>query len=290
MSDKKYVYLIGDPIEHSISPQMHNAAYKELSLNYEYKLLKTTLAELPKTIEKLKNPSTAGFNVTIPHKENVIKYLDYVDNSAQIIGAVNSVKNDNGILKGFNTDAIGFIESLTRDANFDPKNKKILLIGAGGAAKAVAVALCKEMCQEISIYDIDTNKAKILVQSLSEKFSDIKISLIDSKHKINQVLINSDCIINATPIGMHPKDDSSPIDDDAPFREGQVVYDLVYNPPITKLMKIASQKGTKTFSGLGMLVRQGAAAFELFTEQVPSIKTMWNAAEEALGLEKTLFV
>ncbi len=287
MGDKKIVYLVGDPVEHSVSPQMHNLCYKELGLNFEYKLLKVSSIELEEKIKELKNPSVAGFNVTIPHKENIIKFLDYIDNSAKLIGAVNSVKNENGILKGFNTDSIGFIESLISDAKFMPNGKKILLIGAGGAAKAIAVALCKENISELTIYDIDKEKAAKLCENLKTNF-DLKVYPLDSYEKINQAIINSDCIINASPIGMYPKTDISPIKEDAPFRHGQVLYDVVYNPKTTKLMKIASSKGAKTISGLGMLVRQGAAAFELFTEKVPNIKTMWNAAEEALGLEKTI--
>ncbi len=285
----KYVYLIGDPVEHSISPQMHNAAYKELGINYEYKLMKTAAADLKNTAERMRAPEIAGFNVTVPHKEKIMEYLDYIDDSALIIGAVNTVKNENGKLKGYNTDSIGFIESLTRDAGFDPKGKRTLLIGAGGGAKAVAVALCKEEVSEIAIKDIDTEKASAMAESLQKHFNN-RIFTLSDEHAAKQFLINCDCIINATPIGMYPKIDASPLKKDAPLREGQIIYDLVYNPAQTKLAKMAAEKGAKAYTGLGMLVRQGAAGFELFTEQIPPIKTMWHAAEEALGIDKTILV
>ncbi len=285
----KYVYLVGDPVEHSVSPQMHNAAYKELGLDFEYKLLRTSPSELKATVDKLRGPDTAGFNVTVPHKEAVMQYLDYIDDSAALIGAVNAVKNDNGKLKGYNTDSIGFIESLTRDAGFDPKGKKVLLLGAGGAAKAVAVALCKEGTSEIGITEIDAAKASALAEKLNSSFS-TRISPLPDENSLKQFMINCDCIVNTTPVGMHPDIGRSPLKDHPPIREGQVVYDLVYNPPVTKLAKIAAKKGAKAVTGLGMLVRQGAAGFELFTEQVPNIKTMWTAAQEALGIEKSLLL
>lgn len=287
--EHKYVYLIGDPVEHSVSPQMHNSAYKELGLNYEYRLMRTDSSNLKDTVEKMKGQDIAGFNVTVPHKEAVIQYLDYIDDSASTIGAVNAVKNENGKLKGYNTDSIGFIESLSRDAGFDSKGKKILLLGAGGAAKAVAVALCKEEASEIAIKDIDTAKAAAMMESLKKHFQN-RLFVLTDNHAMKQFMVNCDCIVNATPIGMYPKTDASPINEDAPLREGQVIFDLVYNPAETKFTKTAAKKGAKAFTGLGMLVRQGAAAFELFTEHVPPVKTMWAAAEEALGIDNTVLI
>lgn len=289
VSHKKYIYLIGDPVEHSISPQMHNAAYKELEIDYEYKLMKTAAADLKSTADRMRAANIAGFNVTVPHKENIMQFLDYIDDSASMIGAVNAVKNEEGKLKGYNTDSIGFIESLSRDAGFDAKGKKILLIGAGGAAKAVAVSLCKEGASEIAIRDIDAAKASAMAEALKKHFQN-KIFVISDDNAFRQFMVNCDCIVNATPIGMYPKTDASPIMEDSPLREGQVVYDLVYNPSETKLARTSAEKGAKAFTGLGMLVRQGAAAFELFTEKVPPVKTMWSAAEEALGIEKTILI
>lgn len=285
----KYVYLLGDPVEHSVSPQMHNAAYKELGLNYEYRLMKTAAQDLKNTTDKMRAPEIAGFNVTVPHKEAIMQFLDYIDDSASIIGAVNAVKNENGKLKGYNTDSIGFIESLSRDAGFDPKGKKILLIGAGGAAKAVAVALCKEEVSEIAIKDIDTAKASAMAEGLKKHFQN-KLFVLSEDNSLKQFMVNCDCIVNATPIGMYPKTDASPIKEDSPLREGQIAYDLVYNPAETRFARTAAAKGAKAFTGLGMLVRQGAAAFELFTEKVPPVKTMWSAAEEALGIERTVLI
>lgn len=285
----KYVYLIGDPVEHSISPQMHNAAYKELGINYEYRLMKTSAEDLKKTADRMRAAEIAGFNVTVPHKEAIMQFLDYIDDSASLIGAVNAVRNEGGKLKGYNTDSIGFIESLTRDAGFVPKGKKILLIGAGGAAKAVAVALCKEEVCEIAIKDIDTPKASAMAESLTKHFQN-RIYSISDDNSLKQFMVNCDCIVNATPIGMYPKIDTSPIKEDSPLREGQTVYDLVYNPAETKFTRTAAGKGAKAFTGLGMLVRQGAAAFELFTEKIPPVKTMWSAAEEALGIDKTILL
>jgi len=282
---KKLVYLIGDPVEHSVSPQMHNAAYSALDLDFEYRLLKVAPSDLGKTIERLRAEEVAGFNVTVPHKENVIKYLDSVNESALIIGAVNSVKNENGKLKGYNTDSIGFTESIIKDGRIALKNKKVVMIGAGGAAKAVAVALCKEEIAELTLTDINTEKAKNLAESLKKNFNN-RISDVSDNNALKQFIINCDCIINTTPIGMYPNVGASPLDENSPIHEGHFIYDLVYNPAVTALVKIARKKGAKAMTGLGMLVRQGAAAFELFTEKNAPIQIMWDAAEKALGLYK----
>ena len=206
-----------------------------------------------------------------------------------MIGAVNSVTNDNGKLKGYNTDTIGFIESLTRDGKFDAKGKKIVLLGAGGAAKAISVALCKEEIMELSILDTDKIKAAALVNGLTSHFQNRIIEIANSD-SLKQFIVNADCIINATPLGMYPKINASPLDESAPIHEGHLFFDVIYNPVETLFIKTARAKGAKVLNGFGMFVRQGTAAFELFTGKAAPVKVMWNAAEEALGIEKTLLI
>ncbi|MFA5101326.1 MAG: shikimate dehydrogenase [Candidatus Omnitrophota bacterium] len=279
----KKVHLIGNPVEHSISPQIHNAGFKKLGLDYVYSAIKVADSELEAAANSMRAADVAGFNVTVPHKQNIMKYLDETDDASKMIGAVNCVQNIDGKLKGFNTDSIGFIESLTLDARQAPKGKKVVVLGAGGSARAVTVALCKEAVADLSIYDIDSARAKALAAHLSSEFS-MSVSEITDKNTLWQMIINCDILVNTTPIGMHPKVNASPIDEDAPLHKGIFVYDVVYNPPLTKLLKIAHEKDADGMTGLGMLVRQATAAFELFTGQPAPVEVMWEASKTALGL------
>ncbi len=279
----KKVYLIGDPVGHSVSPAMHNSAYDLLGLDYHYETLRVEERDLKTAIDGFRDPEVAGANVTVPHKESVIKFLDRLDDLASLIGAVNTIKNDKGRLVGYNTDAVGFKDSLIDDAKYNPVSKKVLLIGAGGAAKAVAVALCTLKVKEIVITDIDRNKAEDLADNLKKDLK-TQIKTVFDRNGLNSVISQADLIVNATPIGMSPKIDGCPIDESSKLKTGAFVYDLVYNPSETKLVKLAKANGAGGITGLGMLVRQGAAAFKIFTGKEPPVDVMREAAERALGL------
>ncbi|OGC03818.1 shikimate dehydrogenase [candidate division WOR-1 bacterium RIFOXYA12_FULL_43_27] len=276
----KKCYLIGHPLGHSISPAMHNAAYKELGLDFEYLLKDTAPGELKAQIEKFKAENVAGFNVTIPYKEKIMPLLDEITPLAEKIGAVNTVKNENGKLIGYNTDGPGFLESLKDDAGFNPAGKKVVILGAGGAGRAIAVTLAEDNASSIIIYDPEEKKQDDLVEYLFDLFEiEIKKSA-DLQREINE----ADLLVNASPIGMHPNVRLSPID----FRlsPNLTIYDIIYNPPETELIKQAKRAGAKAVSGLGMLVRQGALAFEIFTGKPAPYQTMLSGAKIALHLKQ----
>ena len=269
----KIVAIIGYPLGHSISPAMHNAAFRHLNLDYEYVPLEVHPDDLKEAVEGLRALHIAGFNVTIPHKETIVPHLDEVTKLARDIGAVNTVQNQEGELIGYNTDGPGFIESLTEDAGFNLKEKNCLILGAGGAGRALAVSLSQNGAKSISIYDVLFEKAKSLAESVGGKVAKDLQKEIDS----------ANLLINASPIGMHPKTDVSPLPENIKLHKKLCVYDLVYNPYETKLLRTAKESGAKAVSGLGMLVRQGALAFTVFTGKPAPIEIMWQAAREALS-------
>jgi shikimate dehydrogenase len=278
----KIVGLIGYPLGHSISPQMHNTAFKFLGLNYEYLPFEVHPNDLIKALEGFRATQIAGFNVTIPFKEKVVEYLDEITKLARLIGAVNTVENQDGKFIGYNTDGPGFIESLNEDANFDPKGKKAVVLGAGGAGKAVSLMLAHEGTKEVTITDIDENKAKDLSLYLNAHFGTKTLGVHPHSQELQAKIKEANLLVNATPIGMHPNTDASPLDKNIELHPKLLVYDLVYNPARTKLMEEAEKAGAKTVSGLGMLIQQGALAFSIFTMKEAPIKVMWQAAKEAL--------
>ncbi len=261
----KVVGIIGNPIEHSLSPIMHNAAYKALNLDYVYIPMKIEAEDLPKTMDEIRTSNMAGVNVTIPHKENVLPLLDDITELAELIGAVNTIENREGKLIGYNTDGSGFLDSLKQEAHFDPKGKDCVLLGAGGAAKAVSIMLAKEKAKSLLICDIDQEKAQSLVEHLSNNF-DVKVSACPPKdEKLAKAIKDCQLLINATPIGMHPKIKACPLDEKIKIPENILVYDLIYTPAETQLLQKAKKAGAKTMNGAEMLVRQGALAFTIFT-------------------------
>lgn len=279
---RKFTGLVGFPLGHSISPAMHNEAFKQFGMDAEYLLFEVKEDVFNEKIQELKAPNFLGFNVTIPYKEKIIKLLDGIDPLASLIGAVNTVTNQKGKLIGFNTDGIGFIDSLKSESNFEPKGKSAVIIGAGGAARAVVIMLIKNLIDQVRIFDVDSQKSGNLAEYINKTFNCHCKSL--SHEDLIKTIESSDLIVNATPIGMHPKIDTMPIPDKTKIPSDSVVYDLVYNPYETKLLKFAKKSGAKTISGIGMLVRQGAIAFSLFTGEKAPVDLMLNAAKKALRL------
>lgn len=274
--------VIGFPIGHSISPAMHNAAYKELKLPYKYYAFEMPPQELKKEIRKLRDAYILGFNVTVPHKEKIIPLLDEIDDLAKSIGAVNAVKNNNGKLTGYNTDAQGFIDSLKHDLGFNLKGKKAIIFGAGGAARAIGMSLAKYGAVSITITDIVIEKARELAQNIKKSFAVESNAYLPALFNLQKAIQESDIIINASPMGMHPAVNESPLEDGFDIPSGILVYDLVYNPPLTKLLRQALENGAKISNGLNMLVRQGALAFEIFTGKPAPFNVMKRAAEISL--------
>jgi shikimate dehydrogenase len=261
---------------------MQNAAFKALNLDWEYVPFEVLPKDLSEAIHGMRALHIAGFNVTIPHKEAILPMLDEVTQLARIIGAVNTIKNQEGLLVGYNTDGPGFMDSLKDRAKLNPKGKKVILLGAGGAARAVSVMLAEAGIKSLSITDIQEKKAEELISYVSSYFEIEGESLGANHPRLQAALANADLLVNASPIGMHPKINESPLPDDIKLPENLLVYDLVYNPAETKLIKSAKSFGCKTFSGLDMLIRQGAMAFTLWTGLEAPLEVMRQAAETAL--------
>jgi shikimate dehydrogenase len=258
----KITGIFGYPIEHTLSPLMHNSAFSELALDMCYIPFKVSPDDLPGAVQSIRSLNLAGVNITVPHKENVIPLLDKVDEEAAFIGAVNTITNHDGILTGYNTDGRGFMSSLAEES-VSVDNKEIVIIGTGGAARAVSYYL-SEKASKLSMFDIDRNKADTLVSDLGKIRNNVFV--LDSP----DVLGKPDILINATPLGLHA-DDPLPVNADIISSE-MVVCDLIYKK--TPLLIKASEKGAKTVDGSGMLLWQGVLAFELWTGVKPPVEIM----------------
>ncbi len=258
----RIIGIFGYPIEHTLSPLMHNSAFKKLEMNNCYVPFKVAPDELPYAVQSIRSLNLLGVNVTVPHKEHVLPLLDKVDKEAAFIGAVNTITNLDGVLTGYNTDGRGFISSLA-EAGISIDGKDITIIGTGGACRAVSYYL-SEKASRLSLYDLDREKAENLVKDLSELRSNVFI--LDKSEDAGR----SDIIINATPLGMKP-DDPSPVDP-ALITSEKVVCDLVYKK--TRLLHEAEKKGATIINGSGMLLWQGVLAFELWTGVKPPVDLM----------------
>lgn len=269
----RLVGIFGYPVAHSRSPLMHNATFSHLGLDYIYVPFEVRPENLQQAVEALRVLNIVGINVTIPHKEKIIPYLDETSRDVDFIGAVNTVKVENDKLKGFNTDAQGFLESL-RENGIDPKGMKTLVIGAGGASRAVVCALGKAGAREIVI----TNRTLVRAEEIADK----QKGLIGEKNircvELSEVSFQAetaDLIINTTSVGM--KEDDPLLLDPKVFTPRHRVVDIIYNPSETLLLHEARLRGAATLNGLGMLVNQGALSFELWTGIAPPRSLMRKA-------------
>ncbi len=267
----KIVALIGHPVEHTFSPQMHNSAFSKLKMNWIYTAFDVNPENLNKAIEGACALDIKGFNVTIPHKVNVIPYLDEIDETAEEIGAVNTIDFKN--LKGYNTDGIGAIKAIEEVTK--AKNRNVVIAGAGGASRAIAFYLKKNNADEITILNRNIKKAETLACDLNASF--------DSLNQINIYIPNADILINTTPVGMHPHENDAPIVSAENIHEDLVVFDAVYNPNKTQLLKETVKAGAKPVYGIKMLLYQGAESFRIWTGKKPPIKTMEETLKKTLG-------
>jgi shikimate dehydrogenase len=269
--------IIGDPIGHTMSPAMHNAAFKSLGLNYVYVPFKVKSMELRKAIEGIRGLNLRGVNVTIPHKVAVIQLLDKLDPLAERIGAVNTIVNDEGILTGYNTDATGFLQTL-RDLNVEPAEKKVLLLGAGGAARAIGHILTREKAR-VTILNRkqELSWAEDLAARLSRNYKTEVKALELTAENLKKAVNNAEILVNATSLGMSPEIDATPVPAEL-LRADLTVFDVVYNPLQTRLLREAKAAGAKTIDGLEILVRQGAVSFEIWTAVKPPADVMREAA------------
>lgn len=267
--------IIGDPVEHSLSPVMHNAAFKELGLNLVYVAFTVTTKELKDAILGARRLGLRGLNVTMPHKNAVMNYLDEVDATAKAIGAVNTILSNQGKLIGYNTDGNGAMIALQENGVY-PEEKKLVLLGAGGAAKAIAYHAAQEV-EELVILNRTPEKAEKLADVLHKNFGKKVKGGTLSSTVLKDELETADILVNATSVGMHPNVNSSPVPSSL-LRRDLCVMDIIYNPLETRLIADAKSVGAKVVSGLEMLIYQGAVAFEIWTNCPAPVEVMRNAA------------
>lgn len=268
--------VIGNPIEHSLSPVMHNVAFKQAGIPGSYEKQRVTSEELDGFIQGFRNSGYAGCNVTIPHKVSILPFLDEIDEEAREIGAVNTVVNKNGKLIGYNTDGRGFLLSLKEKITKPLTDLSILLIGAGGASRSIAYALKKENPKQFSIANRSEERLRSLLRDLKEEHIE-PLSL----KRAEEELARFDVLINTTNAGMYPEVQTVPLNLHH-LKKDAVVCDIVYNPLMTRWLETAKAKGAETDNGVSMLVMQGAMAFEKWTGVFPDTDKMKQIVIEQL--------
>lgn len=273
--------VIGDPVEHSLSPCIHNAAFQHLKLDYVYVAFKVAHRDLDAAIRGIRSLGIYGVNVTMPHKIAIIRHLDELDETARTVDAVNTILNRDGKLIGYNTDGEGALMAL-KSENQNPADKKAVILGAGGASRSVSHSLAP-LVRELVILNqkADFEKAEKLGKELENQFGR-KVRYHElNENNLKRELENADLLVNATPVGMHPNEDETPVARGL-LRRDLAVFDLVYHPTETRLLKEAKAVGASTIEGLSMLVHQGAASFEIWTGKKPPVEVMMKAAREHL--------
>ncbi len=263
-SSTKLYCLIGHPISKSLSPEIHNYSFDKNNINAKYLALDVSKEGLKQAVEGIRHLGISGCNVTIPHKVDIMQYLDELDEEAKLLGAVNTVKNENGKLIGYNTDARGFINVL-KDKGIEIKNKSIVILGAGGAARAIAIMLAKEGIKEITIFNRTLEKAKVIIDEIKDKFPEVK-GVYKTLEDNDLSLKDTEILINCTSVGMYPNSDDMPIDPSL-LSKDCIVCDIVYKPLETKLLKSAKDLGQTTIGGLNMLIYQGILSEEIWLDR-----------------------
>lgn len=269
----KLIGLTATPIGHSLSPAMHNMSFRKLGLNYVYMAFEVDNEQLADVVTGFRALNLRGYNVSMPNKTVIHKYLDKLSPAAELIGAVNTVVNDDGVLTGHNTDGVGFMRSLTEE-NVDVVGKKMTLIGTGGAGTAIAVQAALDGVAELSIFnrkDKFFGPGEKMVEKLNETTS-CKTQLFDlaDEEQLRKELADSTVLVDSTSVGMNPLEGQSNITDLSMVKKDLVVADTVYIPKKTKLLELVESKGCHIINGLGMMLWQGAKAFEIWTgEQMP---------------------
>jgi shikimate dehydrogenase len=273
--------IIGDPIEHTMSPVIHNAAFRKLGLDYLYIPFRVRKEELAQAVEGFRALNVRGFSVTIPHKVAVIPMLDGLDPLAEKIGAVNTVVNNNSDLRGYNTDAAGFLQALL-ERGIEPRGKNIVVLGAGGASRAICYILA-ERDAHLTILNrqLELDWAEELAQRIAHDFEREVRALELSFENLAVALRKAEVLVNATPVGMSPDSEETPVPAQL-LKPELVVFDIVYNPIRTRLLKEAEAAGAQTIGGTDMLAWQGALAFEQWTEQPAPLELMRREAIKAL--------
>lgn len=283
----RYLGVIGHPLKRSLSPIFQQAAIDDLGLDLRYEAMPASAEALAETVESLRAPDRLGANVTIPHKQAVIPLLDEIDELARRVGAVNTIVNRDGRLYGHNTDVGGFLRALRQDGGFDPAGARALVAGAGGAARAVGVALIDAGAASETFINRSLARAGKLVDDLRPDAASTELhALPDVAASWAGAAVSCGLLINCTSVGMAgtPEEKDSPVPVDT-IPSSALVFDLIYHPPETPLMAAARQRGAKVLGGLPMLVYQGAESFKLWTGLDAPVAVMREAAERALAVE-----
>ena len=275
--------IFGDPVEHTISPVMHNAAFHKLGLDYMYVPFRVREEDLGPAVQGLRAMQIRGINITIPHKVSVMPFLDELDTLAEYIGAVNTIVNTDGWLKGYNTDAPGFLRALLEKGG-SPEGKNIVILGAGGAARGIAFILA-DKGTHLTIINRHPGPAQDLAGRLSSLFRREVKALELNRKNLKIALDQAEILVNTTSLGMYPGTDETPVPS-ALLKPGLMVFDIVYNPHRTRLLKEAEERGALTIGGVEMLVWQGVVAFELWTGHKAPVKTMRKAVKRALNINE----
>ena len=275
--------IIGDPVEHSLSPGMHNAAFKELGMDNIYVPFQVKAEHLEDAIIGAQSLGVKGFNVTIPHKTEVINYLDYLDIAAGLIGAVNTIEFGKNGAVGHNTDGIGAVMAIEEVTPV--KNEKVVILGAGGASRAIAFQLLLSGVDNLVIANRTVEKAGELKTDLVEKLDhEVRVSGLDEN--LTQELSDTAILINTTPVGMYPNVNEKPVVTAEMMHPDMVVNDIVYNPLKTGLLKEADKAGAKSISGIKMLMYQGVEAFKIWTGIEPPVEIFQRALMNELDLDE----
>ena len=275
----KLTGLLGSPVAHSISPLMHNESFKQLGLDYVYLCFDVPENNLEVAFEGLKKLNVAGFNCTMPDKTLICQLVDELSPAASMIGAVNTVVNDNGKYIGHNTDGIGYMQSV-KDAGFDIIGDTMTLLGAGGAASSIFVQAAIDGVKNINVFSIKDRfwkKAERMVEMVNNN-TDCNAQLFElgNDDVLGDAISKSQILTNATPVGMAPNTDRCIINDKSMLRKDLIVSDVIYNPMETKLIKMAKEQGCPTFNGLYMLLYQGAEAFKIWTGKEMPVEHIKN--------------
>lgn len=274
--------LLGHNISYSLSPAMHKAAFRKLKLKAEYRIFDVKPENLNDFLNGILRSDINGLNVTVPYKQDVYKFLKKygkIDSKAERSAGINTILIRNKSLFGYNTDTIGFMKSLKKDLRFNPRKKNIFIFGAGGAGSALALKLART-ANKVFIFDIDSGKTKKFIKKFMRYFGKSKLTIVKNKKgDICDALKESHLLVNATPFGM--KKNEMLVNPDF-LHKGLKVFDLIYKPGKTPIMKAARKSGIKAVNGLGMLLYQGEASFQLWTGRKAPIETMRRALKAAI--------
>jgi shikimate dehydrogenase len=275
---------MGWPVEHSLSPAMHNSAFAALGLDWVYLPLPVQPGDVEQALKGLVALNFVGSNVTVPHKQAVMRYMDELSDAAQITGAVNTIHIRDGKFYGSNTDPTGFLNSL-QEAGCRPQGMRVAVLGAGGAARAVVYALAKAESDSVIVFNRTAERAAFLVDDLADAFPDSRLSFEGLTEEALTALGNKvDLVINTTTVGMYPQVDTCPWPSEVPIPNNALFYDLIYNPLETVFLACARTAGVTAIDGLGMLVHQGALSFEKWTGQQAPVDVMRQACLRGLGV------